>query len=415
VPQPTLTQGLHVFMVTRVYNPVFTQRPAGGKAHASVAAHSNATQGDIAPHTAAEQPQTVTTATKTSRNQNPTEDAATNRPRPDLATLKDQAEGRRIQLASVLADFKQTLDALSVPDPVVQQLTPYIHVVQHQGQQPKPNVSLIKASLSSASHTLDAFIAEATQNPSTVVHEWMQSLLTQDIDYTSALKPLPPLPSYGTQPAASSSAQAARANTGMAQTLAAPPSDKHAIQQWVLAAKGLPATQALPLLRQALERVPADQPQWAYRLHHKLAHGYWQTGDPNLAITHLTQAIPLAPNNPKALQDHILLGHWFSQTQQPQAVIDTLAPVLTQATPQTLGPTAAARGWLDYGLALLNQQQPQQAVPALKQAVKLAQSQQQQGWVLTALPALAQAHLQLNQPLLALPVLQKYQQLRGMA
>jgi tetratricopeptide (TPR) repeat protein len=131
-----------------------------------------------------------------------------------LLTVAQQSQQHRIGLNSVLMDFDNTTQALGADEATMAEVNAYLNVVQLQGKAPLPNVGLIQQSLSSAAQTLDRFITNAMAKQATagtdkggdnsitpnatVVQEWVDALLAQDIDYvllSSAGTRLPPTPS----------------------------------------------------------------------------------------------------------------------------------------------------------------------------------------------------------------------------
>jgi hypothetical protein len=305
------------------------------------------------------------------------------RERPDLATLRDQAEGRRIRLDSVLTDFETTLQALGASDQTKRQLQPYITVVRLQGQESKPNIALMKATLLSASKSLDGVIAQATGKPSDVVEQWMQSLLAQDVDYQSVSQP------ELDQPAQTSPPSSVTLKPGQ-------------IKQWVLAAKGQPADTAIPLLHQAL--AAADQPEVQSRIHALLAKQYWAVEDPTEATHHLAQSVSLQTDEGKQAKQRALLGHWHHCLKQPGQVIDVLQPLLVNKQLDHLPPLTQARVKLDYGMALAANQ-PEHAIPIMIEGIK--QGFAQTDWVKQSLPVLAAAYLATGNTHNALRTLQR--------
>jgi hypothetical protein len=365
-------------MVSRIYQPVYSHRPSAAPSHKPVQA--NAPEAAPEPFRQTVQP-----------------DAPQDRDRPDLATLRDQAEGRRIRLDSVLTDFETTLNAIGVPEDTSQGLRPYLAVVRLQGQEKRPNTTLMKATLLTASKSLDGFIATATGKPSDVVEQWMHSLLAQDIDY-NAVSPPDKSDLTVAQP---------HATKGVPPTAITAASQS--VSQWVKAAKSQPPETAIPLLHQALQ---AATPEQQAPIHHLLARRYWQTGQTQPATEHLSASVNREADPAKQARQRVLLGHWHSQLQQPQQVVDTLAPLWASEQLPSLDAQGQARARLDYGQALLASNPQQHAAEAITHLVAgLKQAQGQPAWVKAALPSLATAYLTVGDTARALKVLQRHSQL----
>jgi tetratricopeptide (TPR) repeat protein len=422
-------------MVSRVYSPVYANRsgqraqrsgslaPQPGSVDERLAGQSSATEQPTTRQDGfvktADNAKTTSSSVTESQAAESVAEPSTAKPsqdtrtRPELATLRDQAEGRRIQLDSVLSDFEQTINALGLHQQVSDKVQPYLTVVRLQGQADKPNVGLIKSALLSASQTMDAEIAQLTKQPSTVVNEWMQTLLEQDIAYISH-SPLTPSPVV-TAASATVKRLPASADNAFANGLATAPQSvenggKRALKQWLQSARQLPPAQAIPLLQQALPWAEQSNPEWAGQVNGMLARRYWQQGQTPAALEHMQQAIALTADPLQAAHQSVVLANWQQQLKLTDQVVTTLAPVLTQPGWQQLGPKAQTRAWLDYGSALNELNQTDDAVTALQQGAKLAKQYGQGSWLTQTLPTLAQALLKQGKPQSAFRVLGAYQQ-----
>jgi tetratricopeptide (TPR) repeat protein len=90
---------------------------------------------------------------------------------------------QKIPLNDVIHDFKNTMNALGADESTRQEVSAYLNVVRYQAGKDQPEVGFIKHSLRTAANTLDQYIGKALGQPSKVVKEWVDALLTQDIDY----------------------------------------------------------------------------------------------------------------------------------------------------------------------------------------------------------------------------------------
>jgi len=94
---------------------------------------------------------------------------------------------QKIPLDAVIGDFKNTMSALGADDQTRSEVTAYLNVVRFQGAKDQPEVSYIKQTLRTAANSLDQFISKALGQPSSVVKEWVDALLMQNIDYKANL------------------------------------------------------------------------------------------------------------------------------------------------------------------------------------------------------------------------------------
>jgi tetratricopeptide (TPR) repeat protein len=90
---------------------------------------------------------------------------------------------QKIPLNDVIHDFKNTMTALGADENTQQEVSAYLNGVRYQAGKDQPEVGFIKHSLRTAANTLDQYIGKALGQPSKVVKEWVDALLTQDIDY----------------------------------------------------------------------------------------------------------------------------------------------------------------------------------------------------------------------------------------
>ncbi len=90
---------------------------------------------------------------------------------------------QKIPLDSVLSDFQNTMNALGADAQTQAEVSSYLNIVNLQGSKDQPEVPFMKHTLKTAAVTLDQYISNALGQPSTVVKEWVDALLMQNIDF----------------------------------------------------------------------------------------------------------------------------------------------------------------------------------------------------------------------------------------
>ncbi|MEB3245051.1 MAG: hypothetical protein VKJ06_03590 [Vampirovibrionales bacterium] len=90
-----------------------------------------------------------------------------------------------LPLGTVLDDFKNTMSALGTEPEKRKHIEQYLGVVALEAGKNKPSLPLIKHALRSASETLDESITQSLGQPSSVVREWIDAVLLQDVDFKS--------------------------------------------------------------------------------------------------------------------------------------------------------------------------------------------------------------------------------------
>ena len=95
---------------------------------------------------------------------------------------------RRINIESVLKDFKNTANAIGAPEAIKSEVDAYLALVATQSQKENPNSQIIQANLKSASKILDEYITDTLKKPSNVVENWVDALFLQKIDYKAPVK-----------------------------------------------------------------------------------------------------------------------------------------------------------------------------------------------------------------------------------
>ena len=97
--------------------------------------------------------------------------------------IANQGLQDEINISQVLVDFKNTVNAIGVPEELDEELNGYFTLIQKQAQKPEPNKKLIQSNLKNASTVLDKYISDTLSRPSNVVENWIDTLFLQNVDY----------------------------------------------------------------------------------------------------------------------------------------------------------------------------------------------------------------------------------------
>jgi len=231
-----------------------------------------------------------------------------------LASIQDHTQGKAIHVRSVVADFKNTLSAIGVPDGLKTEIDTYLQAVSYQEGKAKPNATLVRHALKTAANSLDEFIADNLGHPSRVVRDWVDALLLQPLDFSQQSSPDAPTASVATSPEIWKAALKAGKQALDAQN-----------PQGVMDTLG-----ALLLPEPVFGREsgqddpPAD---WVARGYTLLAKAQLAQGDAVNAMAPLQKA-----------------AQWYAQAEQPEKQLKALARLAQVQQVQAL-PTAAEATW----------------------------------------------------------------------
>lgn len=89
----------------------------------------------------------------------------------------------KINIAQILTDFKNTINAISTPEDIKGEIDGYLHLIEIQSKKELPSPEIIKSNLRISAKILDEFISKTLQKQSKVVEEWINALLLQQVDY----------------------------------------------------------------------------------------------------------------------------------------------------------------------------------------------------------------------------------------
>ncbi|MEM0950879.1 MAG: tetratricopeptide repeat protein [Cyanobacteria bacterium P01_H01_bin.74] len=95
----------------------------------------------------------------------------------------------KVPLSAVINDFNNTMDALGVDNSIQKEVAHYLTTVQLHASSEAPSEAYIRQTLKISGKTLDRFIATALKKPSSVVSDWVEAMLGQDIQFRSDLSP----------------------------------------------------------------------------------------------------------------------------------------------------------------------------------------------------------------------------------
>lgn len=90
---------------------------------------------------------------------------------------------RQIGIEQVLADFRNTANAIGAPDDVKMEVSSYLALIENQAKKDNPNSQIIQTNLKNASQILDEYITNTLKKPSKVVENWVDTLFLQQINY----------------------------------------------------------------------------------------------------------------------------------------------------------------------------------------------------------------------------------------
>ncbi len=93
---------------------------------------------------------------------------------------------KQIGIDQVLADFRNTTNAIGAPEDVKQEVASYLSLIENQSKKDNPNAQIIQSNLKNASQILDEYITNTLKKPSKVVENWVDALFLQKIDYKSS-------------------------------------------------------------------------------------------------------------------------------------------------------------------------------------------------------------------------------------
>ena len=281
----------------------------------------------------------------------------------------------KISLNTILQDFKSTLDTIQAQDGVTPaiktEVQTYLQTVNLLGQKDSPSPGFIRQTLKTAAQSLDDFIGNALKQPSTVVGDWLDALLSQDIDYATDGTVQFEMPSGTPQAAVSDSKP-------VSQTL----SVEHQEQLKTWLAKSQEATdakdwpQAITTLQQAINVFPPDSHHPAVaRLQQRLGSAYLKGNQPDAALSSWQHSIAgyIQHNQPeKAISLGLKTARLAERRGQGQ-LADQLLSHVSDWNQSLATPVLSQTELLNQmGVLKLSRNDLQGAIPHFEQAVALA-------------------------------------------
>jgi tetratricopeptide (TPR) repeat protein len=284
----------------------------------------------------------------------------------------------QISLNTILQDFKSTLDTIQAQDgttPAIKgEVQTYLQTVNLLGQKPLPSPAFIRQTLKTAAQSLDDFIGNALNQPSTVVGDWLDALLSQDIEYKTdgsvqfnvGNSPIETSPEAlaKNQPTLLSTEQQAQLKTWLAQSQSATQA-----QDW---------PQAIATLQQAMNVFPADTPHPALaKLQQKLGQTYLKANQPTEAMAAWQQATANYASQSlwdKALPLALKAARLADKQGQPMVANQLLEQAACWNAQLDSPPVPQAELLNQLGLLKFSQNDAASAIPHFEQAVLMARA-----------------------------------------
>ena len=94
------------------------------------------------------------------------------------------ARSNKVNIAQILKDFRNTIKAIATPPEIEEQVAQYLQTVEQLVREPQPQVNMIQTNLKIAASLLDKYISETLNKDSKVVHNWLDALFLQRINYS---------------------------------------------------------------------------------------------------------------------------------------------------------------------------------------------------------------------------------------
>lgn len=92
-----------------------------------------------------------------------------------------------INISQILVDFRNTIASIGAPAELEQKVGQYISMVEVEANKETPRKETIITNLKTASRMLDDYISLTLKKPSSVVQDWMDAFLLQQVDYKADL------------------------------------------------------------------------------------------------------------------------------------------------------------------------------------------------------------------------------------
>lgn len=88
-----------------------------------------------------------------------------------------------INISQILVDFRNTIASIGASPEIEHKVSEYIAMVETEAAKESPRKETIVTYLKTASKLLDDYISETLKKPSSVVQDWIDAFLLQEVDY----------------------------------------------------------------------------------------------------------------------------------------------------------------------------------------------------------------------------------------
>jgi len=93
------------------------------------------------------------------------------------------AANNKINIAQILKDFYNTIDAIGTPGIIREEVQDYLKEVETHCNGEAPSIEFVQTNLRNAANILDRYISETLEKESKVVIKWLEALFLQRINY----------------------------------------------------------------------------------------------------------------------------------------------------------------------------------------------------------------------------------------
>jgi tetratricopeptide (TPR) repeat protein len=298
-----------------------------------------------------------------------------------LASVKEFQSTRKINISNIVSDLLGTAASVGAPDELINEaLLPYLQTVAAEARKAKPNQKLMKMALEQSAVALDEYISDTLHQKSTVVKEWVDALLMQDV----AWKADAPIDVGATTTDSDTSRSLEQAiQSAASHQIPLNPDEKADVRQLMKqateSARSKDYETALIQYDQALGLIEGKNNRqlegqiWYYK-----GLSQWRQGDLDSAHSHLEQGlVVLKDSTHEALKSkiHHALGQTYSLDGQLDPAIDHYKEKLLVDTRQS-DERGQIQSLTALGQLLMRQKDNPQAKQALSQALTLAQAYQ---------------------------------------
>lgn len=102
-------------------------------------------------------------------------------------------KSNKVNITDVIKDFKNTITAIGADEKLEKKILGYLELTEIESKESKPSPQIIRTNLKNASKIVDKYISETLNKDSRVVSDWINALLSQDVDYKAAQRAVKPV------------------------------------------------------------------------------------------------------------------------------------------------------------------------------------------------------------------------------